>query len=269
MKKIGSVIIGLFVSTVVWGAQVSVDSIDSNEAPENYTMSGQSYKFGSQNFDVFVNEKVPGSTGNANQEELLYLGAHESFANRSGDTTIVVDIEGAASGNTGPVSIVLSAAKDTTWDFQIEGSLQLNNIFILAQGIQTVMFNGETISLDFSEQQFSGLTNIRRSSRSICGYALPDDLEGCNTDQILGLSNSYPDPDFPIDIETNPDNDNFLAELTNLQVTSFSGSYFADRFNVTVDSAAVVPLPAAMYLFCSAFACLCVFKKQKNIQSSS
>ena len=55
---------------------------------------------------------------------------------------------------------------------------------------------------------------------------------------------------------------NYLSDLTDLSVTSFSGSYIVDAFEIGIDSqATVVPLPGTLVLYATALAVFVVRRK--------
>ena len=55
---------------------------------------------------------------------------------------------------------------------------------------------------------------------------------------------------------------NYLSDLTDLSVTSFSGSYIVDAFEIGIDSqATVVPLPGTLVLYATALTLFVVRRK--------
>ena len=267
MRKIIYFTCALLASSLVWGAQVTVDSIDSMGNPSTYSSQGQ-YTFGAQPYEVFVNQSLASPQGNSGEEELLFLGAHESVGNNGGNTTIQVNIDNASGQTTKGVSLVLSAAENTIWNFDIAQGVQLNNIFVIAQKQQILKFGNQEISLALGATDTQGLIQLSRSVQSICGYELIEELQSCNTDKILGFNSTYEDPLTFTEEETNAANDNYLAALTDLEVTGFSGSYFVESFDITIDSVAI-PLPPTVYLFGAALAILCIPRRRFGNRSAT
>ncbi len=90
-----------------------------------------------------------------------------------------------------------------------------------------------------------------------CGFSVPYDFGGCDTEEFLGTNQNH--PLVPI-LQSNMNNNNFLAGLTALTVSNFNGAHFASSFTVGVDSTAVVPVPAALLMYLSALG-VCVTRK--------
>lgn len=278
MKKIVTFILGFSSSTLALAAQVSIEHIvDGIGTRQLFSTHGETYILGGADDPepVYLNQALPGKDTSVNNgSELIYLGAHQSSA--FGNNEIVVNIDNTAGGTTGSVSLVLSAAVDTTWNFDIESGISLENIFVIAQGSQTLKFGAiETVLGDTSSfqndlvnvAQVPGNTSIFRSENSICGYALFDNDLSCNTDRVLGL----PSRPISLGLDSNIPFRDHLAELQQefssllqqqLVVSNFSGSYIVDQFNIEIDTAAVIPVPAAAWLFGSALLGLVVRKKQ-------
>ena len=243
MKKIMIGLAGYLIAGSAWSATVTIDSVGGN-----YGTDGQTYLENGTAYEVFLKNALIDPSVNAG-EELVYLGAHESLGSNSGDPNIVVDIDKVGEGTTASLSLVLSAAESTVWDFQIEAGVQIKNIYIIGQGglgSQVLQFGGQTIDLGLGQQTIVDTTFIARSLSPSCGYEYPYMGGGCNTDEILGLPNQSIDGE-----NTNLFGDNLLGDLTPLQVTDFAGTYFAGEFNIGVDSV-VIPLPPSVVLFASA-----------------
>lgn len=275
MKKLNQIMIVSIASSLgllsasVFAAQVSV----TTPAPPG----SDEYLLGSDIQLVYENEingDVPGTVAhndrfadfgivnpqdNADGEELIWLGAHHTidfFSPSSPNNLITVDVNRTdmTSDKTGGVSLVLSAAEALQWDITVDLSvITLNNIFVFALNNQAITINGMALSVD-GDGEFFGSTRIERASTPACGYALPDDDQGCNTDSILGINRTTFD-EFGFPIDSNPNGEKLLVDLglTDLNVTSFNGSYLVDAFNVGINSnATVVPLPSGLVLFGSA-----------------
>ena len=197
---------------------------------------------------------VVDAASNANGEELVFLGAlktinydlldGEGQPGSDNDIDVFLNNTSGIDAATGPVSLVLSAAESLQWNVTWDTNVTLNNIFIFGVNAQALQINGSgPIDLSSGEATFNGIT-IKVSNSMRCGYSLPYNAGGCNTDQILGLN--------PF-TATNPIGFNFLADETDLNVTNFNGSNLVDAFNVDISTATVVPLPSALLLFASAF----------------
>tara|TARA_B110000093_G_scaffold172470_1_gene203517 strand:+ start:198 stop:923 length:726 start_codon:yes stop_codon:yes gene_type:complete len=203
-------------------------------------------------------------------EELIYLGAYRNSAffdltDQNNDIQVdlnnlnVVDGSGNA-GLTGDVSLVLSAGVALDWDLTIADNIEVNSIFIFSVADQTLTINDQSVDLSSSNLIFDGI-NIETSPVGVCGYALPDDGEGCHTDRILGFNRQLLDED-GVEFDTNELLVNYLSDLTDLSVTSFSGSYIVDAFDIGIDSqAAVVPLPGTLVLYATALGLLTMRRK--------
>ena len=245
------------------------------EGATSYMFSGQSHNV----FKNFVKDEVfqqygedlgmvnPEDNGG---EELIYLGAYRNSAffdltDQNNDIQVdlnnlnVVDGSGNA-GLTGDVSLVLSAGVALDWDLTIADNIEVNSIFIFSVADQTLTINDQSVDLSSSNLIFDGI-NIETSPVSVCGYALPDDGEGCHTDRILGFNRQLLDED-DVEYDTNELLVNYLSVLTDLSVTSFSGSYIVDAFDIGIDSqAAVVPLPGTLVLYATALGLLIMRRK--------
>lgn len=268
MKKLIGAIFGIAMLSSVHAAQVAV----STPAAPGET----SYLFGSDFEDVYenvTNDEAVGSAAynnfrdqfglvnaqdNAGGEELIYLGAHQSinFGDVSPDNNVAVNINnlnavGDGGGSaTGPVSLVLSASESLVWNLAIDDSVQINNIFLFSVNDQMLNINGQSVALSAGSAQIFDGIHIETSAVEVCGYTLPTDGQGCNTDSILGINQQSFDI-FDIESNTNPLGVNYLGQLTDLRVTSFNGSYLVDGFDIGINSTAV-PLPGALVLFVSA-----------------
>ena len=203
-------------------------------------------------------------------EELIYLGAYKnSDFNSSGGVLneIQVDLNNlnpdnpnGIAGATGDVSLVLSAGASLAWDISVDDNVELNSIFIFSISDQSLTINNQSVDLSSGDLIFEGI-NIETSPVAVCGYALPDDGEGCHTDRILGFNRELLDED-GLNTKLMQLLVNYLSDLTDLSVTSFSGSYIVDGFEVGIDSqATVVPLPGTLVLYATAFAVLMCTKK--------
>ncbi len=268
MKKLIGAIFGIAMLSSAHAAQVAVST---PAAPGE-----SSYLFGSDFEQVFqdvVNDETIGSAAynarrdelglvnaqdNEAGEELIYLGAHQStnFGDAvSPNNNIAVNINNLNAGdggapNTGPVSLVLSASESLVWNLAIDDSVQINNIFLFSVNDQMLNINGQSVSLTGGNVQLFDGIHIETSTVEVCGYTLPTDGQGCNTDSILGINQQTFDI-FDIESNTNPLGVDYLGQLTDLKVTSFNGSYLVDSFDIGINSAAV-PLPGALICFVSA-----------------
>lgn len=267
MKRIIVAVWSLTLFASVQAAQVSVITPAGAGFPD-YVVGGQSYT-AVQNA---VNAESPGSdyqdrfndTGLVNTdsnggEELIWLGLHETidYATTGGAdnvVTVVVDnlnIDGAA---TAGVSLLFSAAESLAWNVDVAEGVQLNNIYVFGLQEQSITVNGEQVLEDNIFELFGGQTGlVQHSTVAIFGEAFCSPgqrASDCGADAILGINHQGSDSRGR-PVHTNAAGNNYLADLTDQQITSFSGSYFADGFTVGVDST-VVPLPAAALLFASA-----------------
>ena len=274
MKKISVLILAVIASVSANAARVSMTTPAADGAA--------SYEFEGQTHNVFKNfikdevfqqhsESLGLVTSEENGgEELLYLGAYRNSAfddvtNPNNDIEVdlnnlnVVDGNGNA-GLTGDVSLVLSGGAALNWDLTIADNIEVNSIFIFSIADQTLTINDQSVDLSSSNSIFDGI-NIETSPVAVCGYALPDDGEGCHTDRILGFNRQLLDED-GVEYDTNELFVNYLSELTDLSVTSFSGSYVVDAFEINIDSqAAVVPLPGTLVLYATALTMLVIRRK--------
>ena len=265
-------------------------SVSSNAAHVTMTtpaINGEtSYSLNSQNHNVFKNfvkDQVvqihEASLGlvtpeENNGHELIYLGAHSTSGfNNSTDPQNTVEVNlnnlnpdnsSGEAGLTDDVSLVLSAAESLSWDISIEDNIDLNAIFVFSTNTQSLIINDESVSLASNSVVYEGI-NIEVSPELVCGYALPDEGEGCHTDRILGFSIDFFD-DEGNQQETNELLVNYLDELTDLGVTSFNGSYKVDGFDVGIDSsAAVVPIQGGLVLYTSAIAMLTLSRRKHKL----
>ncbi len=239
----------------------------------NPSTGNDTYVVGGQSYDVYVNEENNEALGsaaynqrrddfglvnaadNANSEELIFLGAHEnidhfSTGGASNDVSVQLNNINAGNAATGDVSLVISGAEALDWNITLEagGNINLKTIYVFGLEPQSLTINGESLMSD-AMGEFWNSTRIERSPVAVCGYTLPANDQGCNTDRILGINRTGTDM-FGFPTNTNAGNDNFLADLVGPggpQLTSFNGSNFADGFIVDIDSI-VVPLPPAMAL---------------------
>lgn len=274
MKKISVLILAVIASVSANAARVSMTTPAADGAA--------SYEFEGQTHNVFKNfikdevfqqhsESLGLVTSEENGgEELLYLGAYRNSAfddvtNPNNDIEVdlnnlnVVDGNGNA-GLTGDVSLVLSGGVALNWDLTIADNIEVNSIFIFSIADQTLTINDQSVDLSSSNSIFDGI-NIETSPVAVCGYALPDDGEGCHTDRILGFNRQLLDED-SVEYDTNEAGVNYLSDLTDLSVTSFSGSYIVDAFEIGIDSqATVVPLPGTLVLYATALAVLVVRRR--------
>ena len=279
MKKISVLILAAVASVSASAALVTIDTPANGDA-SSYFFSGQSHNV----FKNFVKDEVfdeySESLGLVNPEdnnggeELIYLGAYKnSEFNSSGGVLneIQVDLNNlnpdnpnGIAGATGDVSLVLSAGASLAWDISVDDNVELNSIFIFSISDQSLTINNQSVDLSSGDLIFEGI-NIETSPVAVCGYALPDDGEGCHTDRILGFNRELLDED-GMEYETNALFVNYLDDLTDLSVTSFSGSYIVDGFEVGIDSqATVVPLPGTLVLYATAFAVLMVQRKPYKV----
>ena len=265
----------LFISTLGFAAIsaqaafVSVDTppltgTNASTGNDTYTVAGITY-------DVYLNEEnseLPGTTAydqrrddfglvspadNANAEELIFLGAHENinhFSSNGTDNDVSVQLNNINAGNaaTGDVSLVISGAEALDWVISLEagGNINLKTIYVFGLEPQTLTINGESLMTD-ELGEFWNSTRIERSPVPVCGYTLPANGQGCDTDRLLGINRTVVDM-FGFPTNTNPAGDNYLADLVGPggpRLTSFNGTYFADGFVVDIDSV-VVPLPPAI-----------------------
>jgi len=273
VKNISVLILAVIASVSASAAHVSMTT-PANGA-SSYEFSGQSHNV----FKNFVKDEVFQQHGESlglvnpeenGGEELLYLGAYRNSAfvdetNPNNDIQVdlnnlnVVDGSGNA-GLTGDVSLVLSAGVALDWNLTIADNIEVNSIFIFSVADQTLSINNQSVDLSSSNLIFDGI-NIETSPVGVCGYALPDDGEGCHTDRILGFNRQLLD-DEGDEYDTNGAEVNYLSDLTDLSVTSFSGSYIVDAFEIGIDSqAAVVPLPGTLVLYATALTLFVVRRK--------
>lgn len=254
-------------------AIVSVSALDNSN---NKTIYSKTTKNAYSNSDVFVNETSSGefsdlfsdpdtSLGTIEEnsgEELIFIGASES-CNLAGNGNHIIDINLFNSNNqtTGGVSFVLSSAEDMIWNFNLgnpeASQIDINNIYILGQKSQTININGSSLSLLTNSQTTVDDIIISRGV-SICGYTLPEDDQGCETDELLGLPNRTVNGE-----QTNRWDENVLGNLTSLKVTSFNGTMFLDEVNVTIDTSPI-PVPASFLLFLTSILGLITLKKKSK-----
>ena len=276
MKKISVLILAILASVSASAATVSMTTPETTVAEdgaERYMYIGQSHDV----FKNFVKGEVfalhseslglvdPGDNGG---EELIYLGAYRNSAffdstNPNNDIQVDLNNLNVVDGNaglTGDVSLVLSAGVALDWNLTIADNIEVNSIFIFSVADQTLSINNQSVDLSSNNLIFDGI-NIETSPIGVCGYALPDDGEGCHTDRILGFNRQLTD-DKGDEYDTNELLANYLDDLTDLSVTSFSGSYIVDAFEIGIDSqATVVPLPGTLVLYATALAVLVVRRR--------
>ena len=273
MKNISVLILAVIASVSASAAHVSMTT-PANGA-SSYEFSGQSHNV----FKNFVKDEVFQQHGESlglvnpeenGGEELLYLGAYinSTFNDSNGvQNEIQVDlnnlnpIDGSGdAGLTGGVSLVLSAGQSLAWNLSVDDNINLNSIFIFSINDQSLTINNQSVDLSSNDLIFNGI-NIETSPVAVCGYALPDDGEGCHTDRILGFNRQIVDED-GIEYDTNEQFVNYLGDLTDISVTSFSGSYIVDAFEIGIDSqATVVPLPGTLVLYATALTLFVVRRK--------
>ena len=170
------------------------------------------------------------------------------------------DDSNGIAGATGDVSLVLSAGASLAWNLSVDDNIELNSIFIFSISDQSLTINNQSVDLSSGISFLNGI-NIETSPVAVCGYALPDDGEGCHTDRILGFNRELLDED-GLNTILMQLLLIILGDLTDLSVTSFSGSYIVDGFEIGIDSqATVVPLPGTLVLYATAFAVLNGTKK--------
>gem|GEM_PF-855279 len=273
MKNISVLILAVIASVSASAAHVSMTT-PANGA-SSYEFSGQSHNV----FKNFVKDEVFQQHGESlglvnpeenGGEELLYLGAYinSTFNDSNGvQNEIQVDlnnlnpIDGSGdAGLTGGVSLVLSAGQSLAWNLSIDDNINLNSIFIFSINDQSLTINNQSVDLSSNDLIFNGI-NIETSPVAVCGYALPDDGEGCHTDRILGFNRQIVNEN-GIEYDTNEQFVNYLGDLTDISVTSFSGSYIVDAFEIGIDSqATVVPLPGTLVLYATALTLFVVRRK--------
>ena len=209
-------------------------------------------------------------------EELIYLSAfrNSAFDSSNGSNNKVVvalqndnpaPTEDSERPMTDGVSLVLSGGESLLWNITIDRNVTLNSIFIFSPNNQTVVLSSNEVDFDNVN------INIKVSPTSVCGYSLPIDGNGCNTDRILGINSQSYDI-FGFEDNTNGQGLNYLEHLTTLDVTNFNGSYIVDEFVVKINSIAtvspppngpVVPLPGSFLLYASAIAVLSLQRRKK------
>jgi len=273
VKNISVLILAVIASVSASAAHVSMTT-PANGA-SSYEFSGQSHNV----FKNFVKDEVFQQHGESlglvnpeenGGEELLYLGAYinSTFNDSNGvQNEIQVDlnnlnpIDGSGdAGLTGGVSLVLSAGQSLAWNLSIDDNINLNSIFIFSINDQSLTINNQSVDLSSNDLIFNGI-NIETSPVAVCGYALPDDGEGCHTDRILGFNRQIVNEN-GIEYDTNEQFVNYLGDLTDISVTSFSGSYIVDAFEIGIDSqATVVPLPGTLVLYATALTLFVVRRK--------
>jgi len=280
VKKISVLILAILASVSASAATVSMTTPETTVAEdgvESYMYSGQSHNvfknFVKSEFFALHSESLglvdPGDNGG---EELIYLGAYRNsafFDSTNPNSDIQVDLNNlnVVDGNaelTGDVSLVLSAGVALDWNLTIADNIEVNSIFIFSVADQTLTINEHSIDLS-SDNAFHNDINIEISPEGVCGYALPDDGGGCHTDRILGFNQELHDDG--IEYDTNELRVNYLSDLTTLSVTSLSGSYIVDSFDVDINSIplplppVVVPLPGSLVLYAAALTTLVVRRK--------
>ena len=138
--------------------------------------------------------------------------------------------------------------------------MNLIRYLFLVSADQSLTINNQSVDLSSSDLIFDGI-NIETSPVAVCGYALPDDGEGCHTDRILGFNRQLLDEE-GMNTILMEQLVNYLSDLTDLSVTSFSGSYIVDAFEIGIDSqATVVPLPGTLVLYATALGLLTMRRK--------
>lgn len=216
-----------------------------------------SYEVGNETYGIVSNFNDGSAPfgNNPGSEELVWLGAHSSWSPPlagEGEVglpgSIAVDVTGS-----GPVSLVLSSAEILNWNVTFSGGVQLNNIFVISLGTEThqVSVNSSVAaSLAPGDVDTRAGVSLKRSDTTgHCGFEWDSTGQGCNTEVTLGREapNMFQQAVNQLEaMQGGPDP---------LQLTSFNGSYYVNRFDVQV-SAQVIPLPAAAWLFLSAIASL-------------
>ncbi len=274
MKHLSVLMLSAMASVSAHAAHVTMTT-PATEGSSSYSFSGQTHNV----FKNFVKEEVVQQHATNmglvtieenNGEELIYLGAHSTSNLNDAinpQNTVEVNLNnlnpdnGSGAGLTGDVSLVLSAAESLSWDISIDENVDVNAIFIFSTNTQSLSINDQSVELETNNVIHEGI-NIEVSPILVCGYALPDDGEGCHTDKILGFNRVFIDED-GVEQETNAFFDNYLGDLTDLAVTSFNGSYIVDSFDINIDSSAtVVPLPGSLVLYSSALAALTLRRRK-------
>ncbi|MBR9804928.1 hypothetical protein GYB62_00215 [bacterium] len=181
------------------------------------------------------------ASANPNDHELVYLGLNVPVNGSSVDVRLMSE----TGGPTRDVSLVLSAFADTQWSLTIDEGVNLVDIFVIAT--------------DGEAQTITGAVGITPtvSSASECGYSVPYNGGGCYTDRILGTNS--PDPFNPLG--TNWEGVNYLADLTDLSLTSFNGAYTTSGFDVVIEP---IPVPATWLLFGSATLSLMAYRRRSS-----
>ena len=274
MKKISVLILAVVASVSASAARVTMDTPAAGGAA-SYIFSGQNHNV----FKNFVKDEVfqqygenlglvdPTENGG---EELIYMGVYKNSAFNSSSgvqNEIQVDLNNlnvqdsnGIAGATGDISLVLSAGDSLAWNLSIDDNIGLNSIFIFSISDQSLTINNQSVDLSSGDLIFDGI-NIETSPIAVCGYALPDDGQGCHTDRILGFNRELLDED-DMEYDSNPLLVNYLGDLTDLSVTSFNGSYIVDGFEIGIDTqATVVPLPGALVLYATALTMFVVRRK--------
>lgn len=253
-------------------AQASLAAIVTITTPsgENtpYTIEGDDFT----EYPVFANIETgdgivdPSANGG---EELILLGLHETidhFSNNDDNdcvadgncnNIVTVDLVNLNdSGNTGDISLVLTAAEDLIWHITTAATVNLKSIYIFGANAsgQTISFdNGATaITSDALVNAGVGSVDVNFSNANVCAFSYPDGDVGCSTRRLLGTGETIIDSLF-----------DYLGDETDMDITSFNGTEFADGFTVAIDSnAAAIPLPAAFVLYLSGIAGLMIRKRQ-------
>ncbi|MBT8138959.1 MAG: hypothetical protein KJP25_04265 [Gammaproteobacteria bacterium] len=231
---------------------------------------GSSYLYAGQTYSIFqdiVDSTAPFGS-NDGGEELVWLGAHQTWADVSGEAPAATEAPSAinvnVSGDAGSVvSLVLSSAQVNSWNINVATGIQLNNIFVIADrdAAQNIYVGGSTpVVLGPGKSDSIGDINLQRSNTTAnCGYAYPDQGNDCNTFQTLGLSEN--------------ESFAFVNELALMQtpagnsepltLTSFNGSYYVNQFDVQL-AIQPIPLPAAAWLFGFALVSLASVRSNHN-----
>ena len=246
--------VALFTSTelTAGSAEVLIET-PPRVADDTYLAWGQPYPV----FENIVNDESYGSLAYVEREnetrlvvpahnsghELIWLGVHDRYLEPS-SSPISVNLNNANIGGqtTDDVSLVLSSANVNDWAINVESGVQLKNVFIIALGSesQTIDINGENGAFDAGDDGLiAGVNILRSNTTSSCGYEFPssDPSQGCDTEVALGLE--FNDAFSKV---------NILEDMQSgsgapLELTSFNGTYYADKFTISVNS--VGDLPAA------------------------
>lgn len=162
-----------------------------------------------------------GATGH----ELYIIGIYSDMSyDGFPDATVHVVNSGSM-----PFTLVLSAYDATAWQLDIDAGSNISQVIVNGYTASTV--SGIDPSLVVNK---SGSGNYL----SACGYSIPYNGGGCNTDHLISQVESF----------------------TGLTTTAFAGIYEASDFTLTTSA---VPVPAAAWSFGSALIALVGAKRKK------